>query len=98
MRSRHASPRQSSLSAMLNSAQEIAELASSLGTIDGLQRVNFEIDRLNARLAEKDLPYSREELAKMSAALASLSSAIVEMSRTARAMLAEAGVTSSHVG
>jgi hypothetical protein len=63
-----------------------------------LQRVNFEIDLLNARLAQKDLSFSREELAKMSAALASLSSAIVELSRTTRAMLAEAGVTSGHVG
>jgi hypothetical protein len=83
---------------MLNSAQEVAELASSLGTTSGLQRVNFEIDLLNARLAQKDLSFSREELAKMSAALASLSSAIVELSRTTRAMLAEAGVTSGHVG
>jgi hypothetical protein len=83
---------------MLNSAQEIAELANSLGTINGLQRVNFEIDLLNARLAEKNLPFSRQELAKMSAALASLSSAIVEISRTARAMLAEAGITFNHVG
>jgi len=83
---------------MLNSAKEIAGLANSLGTINGLQLVNSEIDLLSARLAEKDLPFSREELAKMNAALASLSAAIFELSRTASAMLAEAGVIASHVG
>jgi hypothetical protein len=83
---------------MLNSAERIAELANSLGTANGLQRVNFEIDLLNVRLTEKDLSLSREELAKMSAALTSLSGAIVDMSRAARAMLAEAGVKADYVG
>ena len=83
---------------MLNSAKEIAELANSLGTTNGLQRVNLELDLLMARLAEKDLPFSPGEVVNVSAALASLSDAIVEMRRVASAMLAEAGVTADHVG
>jgi hypothetical protein len=83
---------------MLNSAKEIAELAGSLGAAVALRRVTTEIDLLTARLAEKDSRFSRGELAAMRVALASLSGAIVEMSRVARAMLAEAGVTADHVG
>lgn len=82
---------------MLNSAETIAELAGSLGTTNGLQQVNLKIDLLNARLADRDSPFSREQLTSMSAALAALSGAIVEMSRVARAMLAEAGVIADHV-
>jgi hypothetical protein len=83
---------------MLYSSAKIADLANSLGTSNGLLRVKAEIDSLNARLAEETLPFSREELAGISSALASLSGAIVEISKVARAMLAEAGVTADHVG
>jgi hypothetical protein len=83
---------------VLNSAQEIVDLANSLGTTSGLQRVKADIDLLNARLAEESLPFSREELTAVSAALAALSGAIVEMSKVASAMLAEGGVTADHVG
>jgi len=83
---------------MLNSPTQIAELAASLGTIDGLQRVSFETDLLNAHLAKRDISWSRDELVKMRTALGFLSSAIVEMSRVVRAILAEAGVRPDHVG
>jgi hypothetical protein len=98
MRLRRALPRPSILKLMLNTAQEVVELASSLGTTGGLKRVKFEIDLLSARLAEKDLLFSPEELSAMSAALVSLSGAITEMNRIARAMLAEVGVSSDRVG
>jgi len=83
---------------MSNLPEKIAVLASLLGTTSGLQRVNLEIDLLNARLTEKDSSLSWEELTEMSSALALLSDAIADMSRVARAMLAEAGVTANRVG
>jgi hypothetical protein len=83
---------------MLKSAEEITQLASLLGTTTGLQRVKAKVDLLSARLADKDLPIARNELATMGVALASLSNAIFEMSRVVRATLAEAGVASDHVG
>jgi len=83
---------------MLTTADQIAELASMLGTAAGVARVKSEIDGLSAQLTEKDLAFSREELSAMSTALASLSGAIIEMNRIARAMLAEAGVIADYVG
>lgn len=83
---------------MLTSPEEITELVKSLGTTDSLQHVNREIDLLNAKLTDRDLLVSREELTELGAALATLSGAIADMSRVARTMLAQAGVTANHVG
>jgi len=83
---------------MLNSTGDIKQLARSLGNIEGLQRVNSEIDVLNDRLARRDLTLSQEEITRMGEALASLGDAIGEMRRITRLILAEAGVTSSYVG
>ncbi len=83
---------------MITSAERIIELATLLGTTDGLQRVSGEIDALNTRLAEKESRLSREELMNLGAALATLSGAIADMSRVARSMLVEAGVAANHVG
>jgi hypothetical protein len=82
---------------MLNS-EEVAGLASELGTVNGLQRVKLEIDLTRERLENKGLPFSAQELARIQVALASLSAAISAMNRTARAMLAEAGVRADYVG
>jgi hypothetical protein len=82
---------------MLNS-EEVAGLASDLGTAYGLRRVKQEIDLLRERLEEKVLPFSHEELSRMQMALASLSAAIIEMNRISRVMLAEAGVRTDNVG
>ena len=83
---------------MLTSTGDIKQLARSLGTIEGLQRVNSEINILADRLTRKDLTLSQEELTRMGEALASLRDAIGEMRRTACLILAEVGVTSSYVG
>jgi hypothetical protein len=82
---------------MLN-LEEVAGLASELGTADGLRRVKLEIDLLSERFEEKRLPFSHEELSRIQIALASLSAAIIEMTRIARVMLAEAGVRADNVG
>jgi hypothetical protein len=82
---------------MLNS-EEVAGLAGELGTANGLRRVKLEIDLISERLEDKGLPFSPQELARIQVALASLSSAISAMNRTARAMLAEAGVRADYVG
>ena len=83
---------------MLTSAADIERLTCSLGSIEGLQRVNSEIDVLNDRLSKQDLTLSPKELAQMGEALASLRDAIGEMRRITRLILAEAGVSSSYVG
>ena len=82
---------------MLNS-EEVAGLAGELGSADGLRRVKLAIDLLSERFEEKTLPFSHAELARIQVALASLSAAIIEMNRIARAMLAEAGVRADYVG
>lgn len=79
-------------------AERIAALASSLGTVKGMEIVNLEIELLNLRIAANDLPLSSQELGEMSAALTSLSGAIVNMRHVALAMLAEAGVATNRVG
>jgi hypothetical protein len=83
---------------MLISTAEIKQLARSLGSLEGLRRVNSEIDLLNVRLATKDLQLSYAELRRMGEALVSLSHAIGEMRRITRLILAEAGVISNYVG
>lgn len=83
---------------MLTSTGDIKQLARSLGSIEGLQRVNSEINDLTGRLARKDFTLSHEELTRIGEALASLRDAIGEMHRIARLILAEAGVTSNYVG
>jgi len=98
MKSRLASRPRSSPKTMLATPESIVELAGSLGTVSGLQRVNLQIELLTARLNSRDVPLTGEELAKVSAALALLSGAIVAMRRVVRAMLAEAGVVANHVG
>jgi hypothetical protein len=83
---------------MVTTAQEVAALASELGTTAGLERVKQEIELLNTHLAEGTLPCSREDLPAMSAALASLGDAVIKMNRIAQAMLFEAGVSADYVG
>jgi hypothetical protein len=83
---------------MLNTAQEVTALASELGTAAGLSRVKLQIDLLNTCLAATDVPFSNQELVRMSAALASLGDAVTRMNQIARSMLAEAGVCADHVG
>ena len=83
---------------MLTSTGDIKQLSGSLGSIEGLQRVNSEINILTERLIRKDFTLSQEELTRMGEALASLRDAIGEMRRIARLILAEAGVTSNYVG
>jgi hypothetical protein len=83
---------------MLITAHDVIALASELGTTAGLERVKREIELLNVCLAEGMLPCSRENLPAMSAALASLSEAVIKMNRIAQAMLSEAGVSADYVG
>lgn len=83
---------------MLDRAKAIAELANSLGTLEGLRQVNSEIELLNACLTHKDVALSRAELARINGALATLSGVLIEMGRVVRAMLAESGVRADHVG
>ena len=80
------------------STVEIRQLARSLGSLEGLRRVNSEIDILNDKLGRKDLGLSHEEPRRIGEALVSLSQAIGEMRRITRLILAEAGVTSNYVG
>lgn len=83
---------------MLKTPEDVTALASELGTAAGLSRVNFQIDLLNARLEAGELPFSKYELARMSAALASLSDTITRMNQIVRMTLAEAGLEADHVG
>ena len=83
---------------MLISTPQIKQLARSLGSLEGLRRVNSEIDILNDQLGRKDLGLSHEELRRIGEALVSLSHAIGEMRHITRLILAEAGVTSNYVG
>lgn len=83
---------------MLKTPEDVTALASELGTAAGLSRVNFQIDLLNARLEAGELPFSKCELARMSAALASLSDTITRMNQIVRMTLAEAGLEADHVG
>lgn len=73
-------------------SNRIFELASRLGTIEGLAQVNQEILSLNERLADPRFELSREETLEIHDRLAFLGNAISEMSRAARGMLASAGV------
>jgi hypothetical protein len=73
------------------SAEGVAELAASLGTVAGLVRVDAEIASLNRRLIDSRQAFSREQLAQMQCALGVLSTAILSMDRAARDLLIAAG-------
>ena len=80
------------------SAEEVVGLAAELGTADGLRRVRLEIDRLSESFEQEILPFSFQDLSQMQIALAFLSTAIIEMNRIARVILAEAGIRAEYVG
>ena len=80
------------------SPHDIRLLTYSLGTIDGLHRVNEEIDRLKNAITEKKPVLTIQELKVLKSALDGLSAAIYEMHKTARTILAESGAPVSYVG
>lgn len=71
------------------SAVRVAELAGSLGTAEGLARVNAEVESLCHHLTDSKEVFSRDELAQMIGALDSLSAAILSMDRVARELLGQ---------
>ena len=73
------------------SAEQIASLAGSLGTLEGLAQVNLEMDKLHLDATEGKIT-SREELAEMMRALNSLNAAIQAMDRVTRDLLNRAGL------
>jgi len=70
-------------------AQDILALAGSLGTPEGLLRVNDAIESFAASLSDHPQRLSRVELLEMRCALDSLSIAIATMDRVTREMLGE---------
>jgi hypothetical protein len=73
------------------SAKQIASLAGSLGTLEGLAEVGSTMESLRLHLADGKVKFSRDELAQMLRALDSLSGAILSMDRVTRQMLGRAG-------
>ena len=73
------------------SAEKIAELAGSLGTLEGLIRVSTEMESLRLHLAASSETLSRNELVRMLCALDTLSAAILSMGRVTRDLLGQAG-------
>ena len=73
------------------SAQQIGGLAASLGTPEGLARVNATIDSLNHQLMDPERIFPRGELADLLRALSSLSLAILSMNRVTRGLLGQVG-------
>jgi hypothetical protein len=69
------------------SAEQVTTLAGSLGTVEGLTRVNESIESLTQHLTDSKEVLSSCELARMLGALNSLSAAILSMDRVARALL-----------
>jgi hypothetical protein len=82
----------------MKAAREISVMTGMLGTPAGLRLVRSEMDELRDHISRSDLRFSREEIAKLDKALRGLGGAIVDMRRVVSAMLAEAGITYSHVG
>ena len=70
---------------------ELHELAGALGTVEGLARVNAEIEALSRSDDQFDRSFSRVELAQVVAALDSLTAAILSMDRITRELLGNAG-------
>ena len=75
---------------MIN-AEQIAALAGSLGTLEGLARVNAEMESLSLDAREGNFK-SRAELAAILRALDCLSGAILAMDRVTRDLLGQAGL------
>ena len=69
------------------SAENIAQLEGSLGTVEGLADVHHRIESLRAMLADPSRRPSRAELAQMLSALGSLSAAILSMDQVTRQLL-----------
>jgi len=82
----------------VKSAREISELAGVLGTRKGLRLVQSEMKSFCNQVSDHDPGLSPAEVVNIDKALSSLGGAIVEMRRVVSAMLAQAGVTSHHVG
>jgi hypothetical protein len=80
------------------SAEEVAELAGSLGTVEGLARVNREIASVSHQLRDSKQAFSRDELAQMIRALNSLSAAILSMDRVTRELLGQSAGAVDCVG
>jgi hypothetical protein len=73
------------------SADQIAELAGSLGTPEGLIKVSTEMESLRLQLAVTSEILSRNQLARMLCALDTLNTAILSMGRVTRELLGQAG-------
>jgi hypothetical protein len=73
------------------SAEQVAELAGSLGTARGLAQVNAAMASLSRHLMDSKEVFSRDELAQVMAALDYLSGAIICMDRVTRELLGQAG-------
>jgi hypothetical protein len=73
------------------SAEQVAELTGSLGTAEGLARVNAAMASLSRHLMDSKEVFSRAELAQVMAALDSLSGAILAMDRVTRELLGQTG-------
>jgi hypothetical protein len=83
---------------MMVSAQQVAELAGSLGTAGGLARVNTGIKSLSQDMMDSKKVFSRDELAQMIDALDSLSAAILSMDRVTRELLGQSAGAVDCVG
>jgi hypothetical protein len=71
-------------------AEQVAGMAGSLGTVAGLARVSAEIESLSRKLIDGVEVLSRDELAQMNGALHSLNSAILSMDCAVRGLLGHA--------
>ena len=71
--------------------EQVAELAGSLGTPEGLARVNAAIESMVRQRKESKQVFSHAELAQTIGALDSLSAAIFSMDRVTRELLDKAG-------
>jgi hypothetical protein len=69
--------------------EEVANLAGSLGTVEGLAQVNASMASLSRQLRDGKGMFSRNELSQMIAALDYLSAAILSMDRVTRELLGQ---------
>jgi hypothetical protein len=73
------------------SVEQVVDLAGSLGTAEGLARVNAGMESLRQHLADSKPAFSPSQLERMISALDLLSGAILSMDRLTREMLGHAG-------